>query len=70
MLHNLGAVIPDLAKNGEELAHKMKLNFKEIEKPLQKHETDKLVVTFNVEIATNRYYLTGAGIIKVCSVYT
>jgi hypothetical protein len=69
-LHNLCATAPDLARRSEELAQVMQINLGEIERVLDGYGSEGYVQSFMDNEGKKRYYLTGTGIIKVCSLFT
>ncbi len=69
-LHNLCATYEDVAKKPNELAESMHMPADEIGKILSKYESEGYIKSFTDNEGNRRYYLTGAGIIKVCSSFT
>jgi hypothetical protein len=69
-LHNLCATAPDLARRSEELAQVMQINLGEVERVLDNYGFEGYVQSFVDNEGKKRYYLTGTGIIKVCSLFT
>lgn len=69
-LHNLCATHPDMAKKPDELAQVLQIDRNEVVSHLNKHETEGYAKSFTDNEGNKRYYLTGTGIIKVCSVFT
>ncbi len=69
-LHNLCATAPDLARRSEELAHVMQLGMAEVEGILDSYGSEGHVESFTDNEGKRRFYLTGRGIIKVCSLFT
>jgi len=69
-LHNLCATAPDLARRSEELAEVMQLSMTEVEGILDNYGSEGHVETFTDNEGKRRFYLTGRGIIKVCSLFT
>ena len=68
-MHNLCATAPELARKSEELAQMLQMAVGEIEKTLEKFKLDGFVES-HWDAENKKYYLTGRGIIKVCSVFT
>jgi hypothetical protein len=69
-LHNLCATAADLAKRGEEVARILQRNPAEIEGILDDYKNRGFAESFYDNEGKKRYYLTGRGIIKVCSLFT
>jgi hypothetical protein len=69
-LHNLCATAPELARRSEELAQVFQLNVEDIENILNNYEAQGYTKSFIDDEGKKRYYLTGTGIIKVCSIFT
>jgi hypothetical protein len=69
-LHNMCATAPDLARRSEELAEVLQLDVAEVEKTLNNYSSEGHVESFNDNEGKKRYYLTGRGIIKICSLFT
>jgi hypothetical protein len=69
-LHNLCATAADLAKRGEEVARILQRNPAEIEGILDDYKNRGFAESFYDNEGKKRYYLTGKGIIKVCSLFT
>ena len=69
-LHNLCATAADLARRGEEVARILQRDQGEIENILGSYKSEGCVESFIDSEAKKRYYLTGRGIIKVCSLFT
>jgi hypothetical protein len=69
-LHNLCATAADLARRGEEVARILQRDPNEIEGILDKYTSEGFSRSFNDNEGKKRYYLTGKGIIKVCSIFT
>jgi predicted transcriptional regulator len=68
-LHNLCSTAADLARRGEEVARILQHDPREIENILDTYKSEGCVESFDNE-NKKRYYLTGRGIIKVCSLFT
>jgi hypothetical protein len=69
-LHNLCATAADLAKRGEEVARILQRDPAEIDGILDKYKNEGFAECFYDNEGKKRYYLTGKGIIKVCSIFT
>ena len=69
-LHNLCATAPDLARKSEELAQVLQIDINELEKTLDNYKLEGFVESFKDNENKKWYYLTGSGIIKVCSLFT
>jgi DNA-binding PadR family transcriptional regulator len=69
-LHNLCATAADLARRGEEVARILQRDTGEIEGILDKYKSEGFAESFFDNEGKKRYYLTGRGIIKVCSIFT
>jgi len=69
-LHNLCATTPELARRSEELAQVFQISLEEVENILNGCESEGYTKSFVDSEGKKRYYLTGTGIIKVCSIFT
>lgn len=69
-LHNLCATAADLARRSEEVAKILQRDQGEIENILDKYKSEGFVEMFFDNEGKKRYYVTGRGIIKVCSLFT
>ena len=69
-LHNLCATAADLARQGEEVARLLQKDPNEIVGILDKYKSEGFAESFIDNEGKKRYYLTGKGIIKVCSLFT
>jgi hypothetical protein len=69
-LHNLCATAADLARRGDEVARLMQKDPNEIEGILDRYKSEGFAESFYDNEGKKRYYLTGRGIIKVCSLFT
>jgi hypothetical protein len=69
-LHNLCATAADLARKGDEVARLLDKDPVEIETILDKYKSEGFAESFVDNEGNKRYYLTGKGIIKVCSLFT
>jgi predicted transcriptional regulator len=69
-LHNLCATASDLARRSEEVARIMQKDPGEIERILDDFKNRGFAESFYDNEGKKRFYLTGRGIIKVCSQFT
>jgi predicted transcriptional regulator len=69
-LHNLCATAADLAKRSEEVARILQRDPGEIENLLDNYKKGGFAESFYDNEGKKRFYLTGKGIIKVCSLFT
>jgi hypothetical protein len=69
-LHNLCATAADLAKRSEEVARILQHDPGEIERILDDYKNRGFAESFYDNEGKKRFYLTGRGIIKVCSLFT
>jgi predicted transcriptional regulator len=69
-LHNLCATAADLARKSEEVARIIQRDQTEIESILDRYKSEGFAESFYDNEGNKRYYLTGRGIIKVCSLFT
>jgi hypothetical protein len=69
-LHNLCATASDLARRSEEVAKIMQKDPEEIERILDDFKNRGFAESFYDNEGKKRFYLTGKGIIKVCSQFT
>jgi predicted transcriptional regulator len=69
-LHNLCATAADLARQSEEVARILQRNPNEIESVLDNFKAGGFAESFYDNEGKKRFYLTGRGIIKVCSLFT
>jgi hypothetical protein len=70
ILHNLCATCADLARHGDEVAHILQRDSGEIERILDDYKSRGFAESFYDNEGKKRYYLTGKGIISVCSLFT
>ena len=70
LLHSLGAVKPEKAMKLKELANLASLHEKEMEKVLNENESQGYAKSFIDNKGFKRYYLSGTGILRACSIYT
>ncbi len=69
-LHNLCATAADLAKRSDEVARILQRDPGEIERILDDYKNHGFAESFYDNEGKKRFYLTGKGIIKVCSLFT
>lgn len=69
-LHNLCATAADLARKSEEVARLLQHDPQEIEGILDRYKSEGFAESFYDNEGKKRFYLTGKGIIKVCSIFT
>lgn len=69
-LHNHCATATDLAIRGDEVARILQKDPNEIEIILDEFKNEGFLESLNDSEGKKRYYLTGRGIIKVCSQFT
>jgi hypothetical protein len=70
LMHNFGIVRPELAKTGSELSQILQINIVDVSPILATHELEGYIKSFIDPTGVKRYYLTGNGILKVCSTFT
>ncbi len=70
LLHSLCAVKPEIAKTVEELSNYVHAAVDSISSMLDSHESEGYVTSYTNSQGVRMYYLTGRGIIKVCSSFT
>lgn len=70
VLHNLGATYRDSAKKSTELAASLQSGAEETSRILDKYESEGYAKSFVDGSGSRRYYLTGFGIIRICSYFT
>jgi hypothetical protein len=69
-LHNLCATAADLARRADEVAKILQKDPAEIERILDDFKNRGFAESFYDNEGKKRFYLTGRGIIKVCSQFT
>ena len=69
-LHNLCATVPSMAKKSDELAQILQIDRNVVDNLLNKHESEGYATSFTDNEGHRRYYLTGIGVIKVCTIFT
>ncbi len=69
-LHNLCAVYKDSAKNPGELATSLDISIEETDRILGKYESEGYTRSYVDKQGNRRFYLTSAGIIRICSYFS
>ncbi len=69
-LHNMGYVNEDRAVEVGELASALALDTEQVVEILRKLESDGYVASIRQREGVVSFYLTGKGVIRVCSIYT
>jgi len=69
-LHNLCAVKPEIARTGQELSRIMQIAVENVLGILQTFEKDGYVKSLHDSEGSTKFYLTGMGILRVCSSFT
>jgi len=69
-LHNLCATSGEMAKKSGELAQILQTSADEVNQSLDRHVSDGYVSAFYDNEGNRRFYLTGTGIIRVCSLFS
>lgn len=69
-MHNLCLVRPEIAKTGEEIANVIQLSVDQVFSTLHSQEADGYVKSHVDADGVTKYYLTGSGILKVCSSFS
>jgi DNA-binding MarR family transcriptional regulator len=70
LMHNLCIVRPELAKTGEELSQTLRIAVDHALQILREFERDGYVKSYTGQHESRQFYLTGRGILKVCSSFT
>ncbi len=70
IMHNLCVVKLDLAKTGEEISKIIHIAIDDVLKILNLNENNGYVHSYTDKMGLKRFYLSGIGIIKVCSSFT
>jgi len=70
IMHNLCVIRPEVAKTANEIAQTLQKAADYVLSVLNKHEADGYVKSYADQSGSKRFYLTGQGIIKVCSIFT
>ncbi|MBS7643999.1 hypothetical protein KEJ26_05440 [Candidatus Bathyarchaeota archaeon] len=69
-LHNLCAVRTEFAKTLEELAKNVGMDVTQLQALLKELVLNGYVAWFSDSKGERRYYITGSGIVRVCSAFT
>ena len=69
-LHNLGVVKEEVAKTPDQLAHTLDMNFEDVQRALETLSSESYVGKISRETDNHAYFLTGKGIVTVCSMFT
>lgn len=69
-LHNMGVVRKDVAKTSDQLANMLNMNFDDIKRALDTLSSESYVGKVERDNNDPAYFLTGKGIITVCSMFT
>jgi len=70
LMHSICAVRPEVARTAEELAGSVAMTIDHVHSTLSELCRGGYVTTVKDERGSPRYYVTGLGIIKVCSLFT
>lgn len=70
ILHNLCATNAGRARKSDELARVLRVDRNEVDSLLNQYESEGYAGSLTDDEGNKRYYLTGIGIIRVCSVFT
>ncbi len=70
ILHNLGATSREKAKKSDELAQILQTDVNEVNQIMNKYQSEGYTVSLTDNDGNIRHYLTGNGIIRVCSLFT
>ena len=68
-MHNISAVRPEMARTDEELSRFVQITVSDVQKILSASEREGYVKSLT-DRHGRRYFLTGKGILKVCSSFT
>ena len=69
-LHNLCAVNTELAKTLQELSQNVGIDINQLQVLLKELVSNGYTACFSDSAGEMRYYITGTGIIRVCSAFT
>jgi hypothetical protein len=69
-MHNLGVVSENASRTPQELSRLAQIPSDQIQDLLRRHEDSGYLGTVPDPEGRPRYFLTGKGIIRVCSVFT
>jgi len=70
ILHNLGATSQERAKKSDELANILQTDVNEVNQILDRYQSEGYTISLTDNEGNIRHYLTGTGIIRVCSLFT
>lgn len=70
LMHNLCVVRPEIAKTSEDLSKTLRIAVDHTLKLLHGFERDGYVKSHTDQNGRRKFYLTGLGILKVCSSFT
>jgi len=70
ILHNLGATSRERAKKSDELAQILQTDVNEVNQILDRYQSEGYTISLTDNEGNIRHYLTGTGIIRVCSLFT
>jgi DNA-binding PadR family transcriptional regulator len=70
LMHNLCIVRPELAQTSEELSQTLRMAADHTQQILHEVEQDGYVESYTGPHGSRKFYLTGRGILKVCSSFT
>lgn len=70
IMHNLCVIRPEVARTADEIAQALHNAVDYVLNVLNKHEAEGYVKSYTDKSGSKRFYLTGPGIIKVCSIFT
>jgi len=68
-LHNLGVVKEEVARTPDQLANTLDMNFEDVQRALETLSSESYVGKVSRE-NNHAYFLTGKGIVTVCSMFT
>jgi hypothetical protein len=69
-MHNLCVIRPEVAKTANEVAQLLQNAKDYVLNTLNKHEVEGYVKSYIDKSGSKRFYLSGVGMIKVCSIFT
>jgi len=69
-MHNLCLVRAETAKTGNEIAGVLQMDLSKVKEILDQQETYGFVRSYMDPSGARKYFLTGIGIIRVCSCFT
>ena len=68
-LHNLGVVKEEVARTPDQLANTLDMSFEDVKRALETLSSESYVGKVSRE-NSHAYFLTGKGIVTVCSMFT